>query len=77
MESSFGETAEDQLFRVINMDGVSKITLTMDIGRSWELDHLQYGTAALVPSRDPATMLLVGFEHSSSRYSKNSKERGR
>jgi len=55
--SSFGETAEDRFFGIVDMGGISRITLSMEYGVSWELDHLQYGAA---PVPVPATILLFG-----------------
>lgn len=39
-----GTTAEDRFFGVTNAGGISKISITAS---SWEVDHLQYGLAAI------------------------------
>jgi hypothetical protein len=44
-----GTTAEDRFFGAYNPGGISKITITQG---SWEVDHLQYGLAAIP---EPAT----------------------
>jgi len=50
-----GQTDEDRFFGVVDLDGISAISLTMSSTNNWELDHLQYGA---VP--EPGTALLLG-----------------
>ncbi len=52
-----GETAEDRFFGVISAGGIGRITISMPQSSDWEIDHLQYGTAA-VPL--PAAAWLFG-----------------
>jgi hypothetical protein len=52
---SAGQTAEDRFFGIINLGGVSKITLASN-SHDWEMDHLQYG---MVP--EPSTWTLFGL----------------
>ena len=64
--SAFGSgslaTAEDRFFGVINLDGISSITISMNNSVDWEVDHLQYGSASVTqPVPEPATMLLFVF----------------
>lgn len=53
--STFGATAEDRFFGVRHDAGIAKISITMLNSQDFEIDHLQYGIAA-VPL--PAAWLL-------------------
>ena len=53
-----GQTAEDRFFGVTNAGGISSITIHLANSTDWEVDHLQYGSAA-VP--EPASLLMLGL----------------
>lgn len=53
-----GQTDEDRFFGIINMGGISGITISMD-SRGWEIDHLQYGFHVPNPVPEPTTILLL------------------
>ncbi len=50
-----GQTDEDRFFGVINLQGLSAISLGVAEGTNWELDHLQYGRVVPIP---PAVWLF-------------------
>lgn len=58
-----GETGDDLFLGVINLNGISSISIGMN-SWDWEVDHLQYGAAdrtvgtAVVP--EPVTIALLG-----------------
>lgn len=54
--STFGATGEDRFFGVRHDAGIAKISITMLNSQDFEIDHLQYGIAA-VPL--PGTLLLL------------------
>lgn len=54
-----GGTAEDRFFGAIHGAGISKIVISMPDSNDWEVDHLQYGSEAVVP--EPATGALVAL----------------
>jgi hypothetical protein len=55
--TTLGGTAEDRFFGFISQSGISRISMTTTPGMTWEVDHLQYGVAA-VP--EPASTALFG-----------------
>jgi hypothetical protein len=58
-----GETAEDRFFGCSDAGGISRIILTNSNGGGIEVDHLQYGRAAVAPSPvpEPSTLVLLGL----------------
>lgn len=50
-------TAEDRFFGVIDVGGISRISVSMASSLDWEVDHLQFGTA---PVPVPAAAWLFG-----------------
>lgn len=52
-----GATAEDRFFGAFSAGGIGRITISMPQSNDWEIDHLQYGAAA-VPV--PAAAWLFG-----------------
>ena len=59
--SRFGETAEDSFFGVMDLGGISKISVKNSNTQTFglEVDHLQYGFLGSVP--EPTTLLLLGL----------------
>lgn len=59
--SAQGGTDEDRFFGVSDLDGISMIIIRMDAtaatSADWEVDHLQYGAATVVPV--PAALGLL------------------
>ncbi|MGE3771387.1 MAG: VPLPA-CTERM sorting domain-containing protein [Gammaproteobacteria bacterium] len=43
-------TAEDRFFGVVDVGGISRISLTMASSVDWEVDHLQFGRPVPVPA---------------------------
>jgi len=54
--SAAGGTAEDRFFGAINAGGIQSFQISMGNSTDWEVDHLQFGLAA-VP--EPSTWLLA------------------
>jgi hypothetical protein len=56
--SAPGGTAEDRFFGVTHAGGISSITISMSNSTDWEVDHLQYGIAAIP---EPSSLVLAGL----------------
>jgi hypothetical protein len=56
-----GEQGEDRFFGAIHGGGISKITISMPNSNDWEVDHLQFGVAALSPAPEPAGIAFAGI----------------
>ncbi len=66
---SFGDssisrtTGEDRFLGVINLDGISAISISMPGKNNWEVDHLQYGIApGPIPAVEECTLDADGNE---------------
>jgi len=57
--SNNGETPEDRFFGLTNAGGISKIFLFNDSG-GIEMNHIQYGGAAVAGVPEPASAFLIG-----------------
>ena len=57
--NAFG-TAEDRFLGVVNLSGITSLFIIMPDSTDWELDHLQYGYAA-VPEPTAFGLLALGF----------------
>jgi hypothetical protein len=55
--TTFGGTAEDRFFGVIDSAGISAIEIRVSGSTDWEVDHLQYGAASEIP--EPASWILA------------------
>jgi len=58
--TTLGGTAEDRFFGFINSGGISRITMSSANAATWEVDHLQYGVAA-VPEPTTTALLAAGL----------------
>jgi hypothetical protein len=56
-----GGTAEDRFFGATNAGGISKIVISMPDSNDWEVDHLQFGVAAVTPVAEPLGLALAGL----------------
>lgn len=56
---STGETREDRFFGVTNAAGITSITISMSNSTDWEVDHLQFLTAAPAAVPEPASLGLA------------------
>lgn len=54
-----GGTAEDRFFGVVDPGGILSITISIPDSNDWEVDHLQYGFAALALP-EPGPLSLFG-----------------
>lgn len=55
-----GGTAEDRFFGAVSKRGIRSITIAMPSSTDWEVDHLQYGVAA-VPEPTSWALMIAGF----------------
>ncbi len=55
-----GQTLEDRFFGVSNLAGISKIRLTMPLSDDFEVDHIQFGIAAVPAPGSVGLVALAG-----------------
>jgi hypothetical protein len=55
-----GGTAEDRFFGAVSARGIRSIAIAMPTSTDWEVDHLQYGVAA-IPEPGSWAMMIAGF----------------